>query len=149
MKFLRDHRDNRVDAWTAADVFTLGATRNQDEYLEWFVYKNGAGKIRRIDFTAEAFDYWEFLGEQAMADKEGSKLLELYRKFIDPAIPKEDLFNLSGGRYNQLNKWNSELGAMHLTNGSNSLNAEIVLVSDATVLFKKDGKAVTDPLQLD
>ena len=142
MKFLRQFRDSRADAWRAADVFDPGAARNQDEYLEWFVYKNDAGKIRRIDFTCEPYDYWTFLGENAP-----DKVLELYRRHIDPAVTREDLFP-EGGAYNILNPFNTGKGAMHLTHGANSLGAEINLVAGATVLWQKDGQPVTDPLQL-
>ena len=140
MKFLRQFRDSRMDAWRAADVFVSSVARNQDEYLEWFAYKNGDGKILRIDFTCEPYDYWTFLGVHAPA-----KLLELYQTHIDPSIRHVDLF--PGGGYDRLNPWNTEKGAMHLTHNANSLGAEINLVAGATVLWQKDGNPVTDPLQ--
>jgi hypothetical protein len=148
LKFLRRQRDDRRAAWALADVFTLGVEREQDEYLEWFVHKNSAGKITRVDFTAEAWDYWEFLGDHGMADKENSKILELYRRFIDPAVQASEIFTGSGGTYEKFNQWNTAKGAMHLTHGSNTLGAEINLAARATVLWEHNGVPVTDPLQL-
>jgi len=145
MRHFRPNRDRREAAWIAADVFTPRAERIQDEYLEWFVYRTPGGLIRRVDFTAEAYDYWDFL---ALHDED--KLLALYREFISSAVVMDDLFGISGGVrvYNRLNRWNTAEGAMHLTNDSNSLGAEINLVAGATVLWQNNGKPVTDPLQL-
>jgi len=109
--------------------------------LEWFVYKTPAGRIRRIDFTCEPYDYWEFLGANDRA-----RVVALYRAYIDPSIPESDLFP-GGGPYDMFNPWNTEKGAMHLTDGPNSLGAEINLVAGATVTWQKDGVPVTDPLQ--
>jgi len=141
MRWIRGHRDVRTDAWREADDFRLGVARRQDEYLEWFVHKNPAGKITRVDFTCEAWDYWNFLGQNAPA-----QVLALYQTHIDPAITHVDLF--PGGSYNRLNRWNTELGAMHLSHGANTLGAEINLVAGATVLWENGGRLVTDPLQL-
>jgi len=41
------------------------------------------------------------------------------------------------GQYNPLNIWNTRSGAMHLIQPSNSLNAEIRIAADATILRKK------------
>jgi hypothetical protein len=150
MSLLREHRDNRQRAWEAAEQFLPDGSRNQDEYLEWFAHKR-AGKIVRVDFTAEAWDYWAFLGAQALAlpalDRNNSKLVQLYRRYVDPSIRIEDLVD-GFGTYDRFNAWNTTNGAMHLTNRPNSLGAEINLVALATRLFQKDGQAVTDPLQL-
>ena len=144
MRFLRGNRENRKAAWQAADVFAAGVARLQDEYLEWFVYRNPAGKITRVDFTCEAYDYWDFLGSRAP-----STVLTLYQRHIDPSIVHTDLFTGPGaGTYNKLNRWNTGKGAMHLTHNANSLGAEINLVAGATVLWQHGGEPVTDSLQL-
>ena len=143
MRFLRGNRESRKAAWQAADVFTTGVARLQDEYLEWFVYRNPAGKITRVDFTCEAYDYWSFL-----ADRAPSTVVDLYQRYIDPSIVDTDLFTLPGGRYTRFNPWNTGKGAMHLTHDANSLSAEINLVAGATVLWQHGGQPVTDPLQL-
>jgi hypothetical protein len=152
MKFLRDERDDRRGAWTAADIpAARNNQRKQDEYMEWFVHRTPGPnpKIRRIDFTAEAWDYWQFLGSKAMTDATArSKLMELYHLHVDSAIPESELFDAPGGQYNLFNRWNTEKGAMHLTHGANTLGAEIKLAADATVLWQNSGTPVTDPLQL-
>jgi hypothetical protein len=111
----------------------VGVERPQDEYLEWFVHRNPAGKITRVDFTCEGWDYYdEFLSVHAP-----DVLLNLYRTFIDPAVELADL--MPGGSYDRLNKWNTERGAMHLTARPNNLFAEVYLAASATVRRKKPG----------
>ena len=109
-----------------------GKFRPQDEYLEWFVHRNAAGKITRVDFTCEGYDYFQFLAEHDEAT-----LLAHYRKFVDPSVQKADLF--SAGEYDFRNRWNTERGAMHLTHAANNLFAEVFLAASATVRRKKPG----------
>ena len=78
-----------------------GQERPQDEYLEWHVSRNNAGKIVSVQFTCEGYDYYQFLAKNAPA-----KLLELYQKFVSPAVVKADLFN--GTKYNRLNRWTTK-----------------------------------------
>jgi len=119
-----------------------GQAREQDEYLEWHVTRNPAGKIASVQFTCEGYDYYEFLGTEAP-----DVLVALYQKFIDPAVKKADLF--SGGKYQRLNKWNTRDGAMHLTQSANALSAEVFLAADATVRRKNAaGAEVTSAIPL-
>jgi hypothetical protein len=104
-----------------------GQARLQDEYLEWFVNRNDAGKITSIHFTCEAWDYFEFLGAAAR-----SKLVSLYQQFISPAVTEQDLLKPDGS-YDRKNKWNTASGAMHLTHSANNLFAEVFLAASATV----------------
>ena len=106
-----------------------GQPRVQDEYLEWHVTKNAAGKITSIQFTCEGFDYYDFLGKEAP-----DVLFSLYTKFVSMSVKKTDLF--TGGVYNHLNRWNTRDGAMHLTQPANNLKAEVFLAADATVRRK-------------
>ena len=106
-----------------------GHARNQDEYLEWHVTRNGAGKLTSVQFTCEGYDYYEFLGREAP-----DILLSLYQKFISPAVKHADLF--SGEQYQKLNRWNTADGAMHLTQQANNLFAEVILAAEATVRRK-------------
>lgn len=103
--------------------------RPQDEYLEWFAHRDASGKIVRVDFTCEAYDYYEFLG-QVNPDS----VVALYRKYIDPAATKADLF--VGNQYNPWNSLNLDKGAMHLTHPANALGAEIKLAGDGTIRRK-------------
>jgi hypothetical protein len=120
-----------------------GTARVQDEYLEWHVRKNPAGKITQVDFTCEAWDYFgRFLARNAKA-----KVVALYQKFISPAVVEADLFP-GGGPYNMLNKWNTSHGAMHLTHSANNLFAEIFLAAEATVRRQEGGVEHTSPIPL-
>ncbi len=129
----------------------LGATirfqhRQHDEYCEWHVERNAAGGIRRLSFTAEGPEYWEYVARQAP-----DLLLELYRELASPDVRRADLFwstpiavwnedrgaysiAFERGDYNPYNKWNTTHGAVHLTHPANTLGAEINLAADATVL---------------
>lgn len=143
-----------------ADRFSL-AERPQDEYLEWFIVRDPAtGRIIRIDFTAEAPEYWETLCE---GDPELAQTL--YSELLGQTVPKEDLFfssdilcpeieerggrfqivgftklfpgeeDFKAGQYNRWNKWNTDRGIVHLTQRNNTLFAEINLAARATQRF--------------
>jgi hypothetical protein len=73
--------------------------------------------------------------------------LELYRNFVDPSIQTSDLFSADGA-YSRLNKWNTALGAMHLTHNANNLFAEIFLAASATVRRQQDGVELTQSIPL-
>jgi len=121
----------------------IGRYQHQDEYLEWFVARDAPSqKITRIEFTCEGPEYWDFL-----ATHEPNLLLDLYRKYVSPEVKAEDL--IQAGQYNPLNIWNTRRGAMHLIQPSNSLNAEIRIAADATILRKNaDGTLKTDAQDL-
>jgi hypothetical protein len=126
----------------AEPAVSPGQNRPQDEYLEWHVTRNEAGKIVSVQFTCEGYDYYEFLGENAP-----DTLVALYQQFISPAVKKSDLF--VGGTYNRLNRWNTANGAMHLTHPANSLFAEVFLAASATVRRKNPtGTEITASIPL-
>jgi hypothetical protein len=130
--------------YAAAEAsIAAGENRDQDEYLEWFVNRKN-GKIISVHFTCEAYDYFEFL-----ADRAPDKVLELYRTHISPQVRKADLFpNGPAGGYDKLNKWNTELGAMHLTHPANNLFAEVFLAATATVRRSQHGAEITQTIPL-
>ncbi len=113
--------------------------RVQDEYCEWHVAREG-DTIRRISFTCEPPEYWEFL-----ASKDLDLVHALYKELlhrddipIETLLFQEDVY--SGGQisypkgsYNPRNRWNTTDGAVHLTHPANSLNAEMILASDGTI----------------
>ena len=152
------------------------AERPQDEYLEWFVVRDPqTGRIVRIDFTAEAPEYWETLAEGAP-----DLAAQLYSDMPGQQVPKEDLFfqtdlwcavvarndmglatvgferlgptsgDFQAGQYNRLNRWNTEFGALHLTQRNNTLFAEINLAARATQRFaaRPDLATAIDRFQL-
>jgi hypothetical protein len=135
--------------------------RPLDEYCEWRVEKNDAGKIVRVTFTSEPPEYWQALHGDTLAGFDGTpryptvgdpkKVLDLYRELISPQVTLDDLrcptdfideteptkpvVVFPKGSYNPYNKWNSTHGIMHLGQPSNSLSAEVGLGGLATVIF--------------
>lgn len=122
--------------------------RRQDEYCEWAVQRQN-GKIVSMQFTAEPPEYWETL---YATDPEWTTTL--YQGILrNPSIKKEDLAYdqdywggdgngeaivvAKKGNYNPYNKWNvGEHGLVHLTQGANTLSAEINLAADGTRAWK-------------
>ncbi|MEV0297636.1 hypothetical protein [Nocardia sp. NPDC050710] len=128
--------------------------RQQDEYCEWFTHRDGAGQITRVDFTCEGPEYWTHISEDRQL------CLQLYREHVSPGVQMSDLYWdhdvvildegswktwAKAGDYNILNRWTTTHGAMHLTHEANTLEAEIHLAADATVLRAVDGTLVDDP----
>src|SRR5262249_49987488 len=127
------------ERWKTAD-----STRDvQDEYCEWSVLRS-AGKIKRVTFTCEGPEYWEFLAATAPA-----VVLKLYQTHIDAVVTQTDIFG-TDGNYNPRNKWNNSTirGAMHLIQTNNSLGAEIELAAGASNTRAPNGALLTDPKQL-
>jgi len=128
------------ERWTTAD-----ASRDaQDEYCEWSVSRLPDGRIRRVTFTCEGPEYWEFL-----AATNAQKVLALYRTHVNSAVAASDLLDSNGG-YNPRNKWNNSTrnGAMHLIQPNNTLSAEIELAAAASNARKRNGVLLTSPRDL-
>src|ERR1700730_10790142 len=126
--------------WQRAD-----ATRDvQDEYCEWSVTRNGAGKITRVTFTSEGPEYWKFLAQANPA-----KVLSLYQQFVSPNVTKADLFP-DGTNYDPNNKFNNSTtnGAMHLRQVNNTLGAEIDIAVRSTIIRKINGIVLTGQREL-
>lgn len=162
----RDFDGRPRDAWQYLD--TLGTTtrytprgasrvttkfRRHDEYCEWHWYDEGE-RGPRLVFTAEGPEYWILL-----ADYDFDRVVELYRKWVSPAVRPEDLLlehaiNFAGwalpaGSYNPFNPWNTDKGVMHLTHPANTLSAEINLAARATVLRRSvAGRRIVNSRQL-
>lgn len=115
----------------------------QDEYCEWTVTRS-AGKITRVTFTSEVPEYWEHLFDTAP-----QRLLQLYRRFVDPRVQLSDL-RRTNGKYRRENPWNtSRPGRLaHLIQANNNLSAAVDLVANSTVLRIKNGQAVTNQQEL-
>ena len=112
----------------------------QDEYCEWSVEKNSAGKITKVVFTCENPDYWDQLW-----DIDSDTVFNLYKAFIGDHVVKSDLHH-SDSSYNWENKWNNSVEhAMHLVSRPNNLFAEVRLGADATIVRKRsDGTLISD-----
>jgi len=103
----------------------------------------------QIDFTAEGLEYWRFLH-----DHEPDTLVKLYREMVpltdghvitleELQLPLQQTY--SGSRYNPNNKYNTELGCVHLNCHPNTVEQEVVLAAEATVLRKDTlGAPITD-----
>lgn len=139
----------------------IPAYRQQDEYCEWHVDRQGTA-ITRISFTAEGPEYWEQL-----ASLDLDLVTTLYQELVNPAVTQEQLVwdaDIAGprldangqllgyvklfdkGTYNPLNEWNTTRGAVHLTHPANTLGAEINLAADATVLYPSVSAAPANTL---
>ncbi len=142
--------------------------RPQDEYCEWRVRRDSTGNILEIIFTSEPPEYWQALhGDTLIAGNsqytmsgDPQIVLDLYHQYVSEEVQLEDLqfpvdvldgngnIAFGKGQYNPFNRWNTVDGIMHLSHPANYLQAEIQLGSDASVLYGRDGRRITDPLDL-
>lgn len=150
--------------------------RQQDEYCEWFVRRDGEGRIVQVDFTTEGPEYWLFLAHGTKVlyrdldeqppfrfDGDLSLVVELYREYVSDQVTEADLvwptnvrirrgdrweLGHKKGEYNPFNRWNTTHGAMHLTHPASTLAAEIRLAADGTVVRSRAGRPVSDPDEL-
>lgn len=128
-------RDNPRQAFASTEADARRPL--QDEYFEWFVTRNAAGKITRVVFVAETPEYWELL---ARVDR--ARLVALYRELVSPAVQEADLFVPVGSPvidwsveftpgpgqvYNRKNRWNTTDGIVHYIQRINTLNAALGL----------------------
>lgn len=70
--------------WQLGNV-DVGRAIGHEEYLEWRVVRNGAGKITRIELTTEIREYWEIL-----AKYHPTKCLRLLGRFAGERIAAFD-----------------------------------------------------------
>jgi hypothetical protein len=101
-------------------AFAVAEDRDaQNEYCEWRVVRNGAGKITKIEIVTESPEYWE-----ALWSVDRNRVVELYRELVgDPAVQESDLHDGSG-KYQRRNCWNDDDagGIVHLIQGINTLD---------------------------
>lgn len=125
MGFPRDlilpgNRDNKTAAYIQAD--SSPATRQkQNEYFEWRVDRNAAGKITKLTFVTETPEYYQ----QLWLD-DPAAVLNIYHTLVSPAVVLADLRN-AGGSYNKFNRWNTTDGIVHYIQNINTLGAAIGL----------------------
>jgi hypothetical protein len=143
--------------WTGkyTDFSPPGPRGWQDEYCEWSILRNAAGKMQSIAFTCENPAYYLTMWRQ-----NPKAVLGIYKAYIDPTVQLEDLYlryeydqptgkkgdpvidpTTGNPAYDPTNKWNrgpsrvigSFGGAMHLTSPPNTLSAEVYLAAAATI----------------
>jgi hypothetical protein len=117
------HRDDRRAAFSEADSDV--ATRNpQNEYCEWHVTRNAAGKVSKLVFVTESPEYWNQLWAVDRA-----VVVSLYRTLLNnPGIVEANLELPGPGHvYNKLNPFNTASGIVHLIQSINTLTAALGL----------------------
>jgi hypothetical protein len=143
--------------------------RPHNEYCEWHVRRDpNTQDILHIAFTSEPPEYWQALAGTSIVGPDGvtvshfpgdkDVLLQRYQELVGPQVRLEDLFAkqdvlmadgtplVKAGDYNPYNKWNTTHGIVHLCAPPNSLQAEVQLAGDATVLYRNAAQAqVVDP----
>lgn len=138
---------NYTDVYKLADeVIKHGERTNQTEYCEWktFYADEAQNKIDKVVFTCEGPEYW-----QQLFNIDPEKCVALYRELTGIAsickedlLAKEDIYLaeqsvddppfVRKGKYNFYNKYNTELGIVHLNQRNNYLSAELNIASMAT-----------------
>ena len=140
--------------------------RPLNEYCEWHVTRDPeTNKIKKVAFTSEPPEYWQALFGDALELEDGSRyafpgdrlvVLNLYRELVSPEVELDDLIaqeviasdHHTGGHlnktregdYNPYNKWNTTHGIVHMCSPPNTLQAEIELCANATVV-REDSRA--------
>ena len=118
---LPSRRDDKPDALMRADSNTPGRRFEQDEYFEWYVHKNTAGKITKVTFVTEFRTYYQELWR---VDR--SAVVNIYRTLVNPAVVESDL-QTPAGDYDVFNRWNTDDGIVHYIQSINTLSAAIGL----------------------
>lgn len=137
---LLSQRLSQERRWEIAD----GDRKQQDEYCEWSVLRDG-DKIVRVTFTTETPDYYDHL-----MDTDHTLLVALYNKATGKTVSIDKLRN-KHGLFEAANQFNSSTDGtiVHLMQETNTLRAAVLLAAQATVLRKdKNGQHVTHPQTL-
>ncbi len=128
MGFPRDtilpaNRDDITAAYVLADSSTSSRTE-QNEYFEWRVEKNAAGKLKKVTFVTEVPEYYEELWKV-----DPDAVVAIYRGLLSPAVTRGDLGG--SGPYDKFNRWNTTDGIVHYIQSINTLTAAIGLARGA------------------
>jgi hypothetical protein len=115
------HRDNRRAAFVEADA-DVAFRDPQNEYCEWHVTRNAAGKLTKVVFVTESPEYWAELW-----DADPPTVVKLYKTLVDPAVTQADLSFPGTNAYNKHNPFNTTNGIVHLIQPINTLTAAIGL----------------------
>ena len=135
------HRDDRRAAFIDADA-DPAARHLQNEYCEWHVTRNAAGKITKVVFVTESPEYW-----QQLWDADRAAVVSLYRTLVDPAIVEADLrVGGPGSAYNKFNTFNTTGGIVHLIQSINTLTAALGLAQGSIATgAARDGYETAPP----
>jgi hypothetical protein len=116
---LPGNRDNKPAAYAFADS-DVAFRDPQNEYFEWYVTRNRAGKITKLTFVTETPEYY-----QTLYNTDPNLVLSLYQTLVSPAVTLADL--QSGTNYNKFNRWNTTDGIVHYIQNINTLAAALGL----------------------
>ena len=117
-----NHRDDRQAAFIAGDA-DVAARDPQNEYCEWYVRRNAAGKITKVTFVTETPEYWQRLWNASSA-----RVVQLYQDLVSPAVVEADLrIGAPGSAYDMFNRWNTVDGIVHFIQNINTLHAAVGL----------------------
>jgi hypothetical protein len=120
---LPGNRDNKPAAYAVADS-DVARRDPQNEYFEWYVTRNAAGRITKLTFVTETPEYY-----QKLWDTDPNLVLTLYRTLVSPAVTLADL--QSGTSYDKFNRWNTTDGIVHYIQSINTLRAALGLSQGA------------------
>jgi hypothetical protein len=146
---------NQPDFLTATGARFPGLKyRPHDEYLEWVTLRDPDGVVREVCFTCEGPEYWGLIakydqallvtlyGEITGKGPAGIDPTKLY--FSEPLTHVEPFagnqkLTFKAGDYNPYNEYNIA-AAVHLTQGANTLGAEIKLAMDGSLIWGSPAK---------
>lgn len=132
--------------------------RPQDEYLEWVTLKDPDGVVREVWFTCEGPEYWGLIAKYDQAllvtlygeiTGMGSAAIDPHKLYFSERLTHVEPFanhqklTFNAGDYNPYNEYNIA-AAVHLTQGANTLGAEIKLAMDGSLIWGNPPKT-TDP----
>jgi hypothetical protein len=139
---LVNNRDDRRAAFIFADSDPV--VRNpQNEYCEWHVTRNAAGKITKVVFVTETPEYWTRLW-----NFDRPAVVNLYRTLLNnPAITEPDLEQPGPGHvYKPNNTFNTTGGIVHLIQSINNLTAAMSLAEGSVATgAARDGYETPPP----
>lgn len=143
--------DHRPGVFVDKDdnVLHLPVRDRQDEYVEWVSRRNADGKLVKVIFVAEGYDYYSTLFEH-----DEGRALELYRDFTENSTIRVDDLRAPRGIYRRLNsgarltvaepgafnprnRFNINPGIVHLSHRANSLGAEVNLAGVSGIIRQK------------
>jgi hypothetical protein len=102
----------------------------QEEYCEWAGIRDRNEVLVRAFFTTEVPSYFHLL-----ARDDPKRLRDVYRESVSQEADERDLIS-SSGSYRERNPWNL-LGAMHMIQQNNTLDAAVILAAQSTIV--RDG----------
>lgn len=109
------NRDDRRAAFLDGEVRGV-----QEEYCEWRVVRNKAGKITKVTFVTETPEYFRELWAVDRA-----RVVAMYQALVDPAVVEADLG--TPAVYDKFNRWNTTDGIVHFIQSINTLDAALGL----------------------